>query len=144
MVCPSSLGIQNVVLIWIIRLVPVMAIGLLFLAALCGSRGRRDDGQDQSDRVSGIRFARGLTLISCVATILVTITTSSDSRHGNLILLLHLNLWSLIIGPLAGLGGLAVYLARARGMERVFGPLAALLAFANIAFLVWAELAAGY
>ncbi len=130
------------VLIWIIRLVPVIAIGLLFLAVLCGSQGQLDDRQDQSDRVSGIRFARGLTLISCVATILVTIATSSYSGHGNL--MLHLNLWSLIIGPLAGLGGLAVYLAKARGLERVFGPLAALLAFANIAFLVWAELAAGY
>jgi hypothetical protein len=128
------------VFIWIIiRLLPVLTIGLLAIATLSGSRGRRDGSDEKSDRRFAIRFGRGLTLFSCITATFLTIATSSAAlSHSTLFV--HLNLWCLIIGPLAGLGGLALFVMNARGLERVLGPFAALLALSNILFFVWIEL----
>jgi hypothetical protein len=64
--------------IWVlIRLLPVVTIGMLALDVLCATR-RKQDSEDEENKKIAIRLARMLAFISFAAAAFLTIATSSS------------------------------------------------------------------
>ena len=110
---------------------PFLTLALLGIGVLLSSRRRQDTGDDE--RRSAVKFARALTLLACFAAVYLTLTTATSVQISANIL----ELVFLILGPVAGLAAFALLLWNARGLERVVGPAAALVAFGNMMLFVW-------
>lgn len=121
---------------WVLLLLPVILVALGKRASALRAVGA--DGGSDGD---GVRFARGFAAASSLLPVVLLLLGLLPGSALNSTLNV-LTLFVPIVGTLAGLCALVLYLLSGRGIERWIGSLATLLAVGWLVLLVFAGWAA--